>query len=271
MNNTFFARVTRSNDVVELVEFQVSDDLKNKISLNDSLVECPICVRSLSSIEISFCFDFFNSLPVFWVKSKCGDVYISNRYDLVLSKVEEVTVDPVGFWELYLYESPLLSRSIYNEIKTSQAGHTLKITVDDVWLDQHFGFNYRTGVLGNKLVEKSHELLTESLRKNSNNNLVFPLSGGLDSRLLLAYSKPLDLKSTEFITYGFSPDILEYKYASQILRATYGESANHSFYKIIDYEYLSSVSSLQTSGGLIGVQNSHLQGFFRECGFLTGG
>lgn len=263
MRNLIYFKIGRKLGRVCLDKKIVTEDLADRLSFGLRSASKPLSLVCEQEI-IRITFDGFNSLPLFWGVDSDGAVIVSNRYDTVVQEVKPSTVDPVGFWELYLFETPLLSRTLFKEISVSQSGHELVIDYQSCRLERRFNFAYGKQLSSNDLIAKAHEILKNKLSWPID-NAIFPLSGGVDSRLILSYMYESLPKDTSFLTYGFSPKILENVYAKEILQLLYGNNYSHHFHVIDPQSYLESgLRGAKITGALAGVQNSHLLGYAQQ-------
>lgn len=260
MRNLVFFKVVCKFGKVSVIDKVLTDDLKSKVTLDGNYSNKGVnIVINDSSVRIVF--DHFNSLPLFWGKASDGAIIVSNNHEKIVYETKASEVDVIGFWELYLFETPLLSRTLFKEVSVSQAGHDLVIDESGSRLERRFNFNYGKQKSCANVVKTAHELLEKKL-SHSYQNVVFPISGGLDSRIILSYMKDSIPSDTHFITYGFSPKILENTYAKEILHLLYEKDYSHDFHTIESNRYLEAGSrGVSLSGGLAGIQNSHLLGY----------
>ncbi len=263
MRNLVYFKIIRKLGLVNIVENIVTQDLDSKVSWGDrSELKALSVVCESDSVRIIF--DHFNSLPLFWGEAPDGAIIISNQHDKVAKEVTLSGLDTVGFWELYLFESPLLSRTLFKGVSISQSGHDLVVDQLGSRLERRFNFAYGQQEPSTNIIDDAHELLSSKLSKPFDNTL-FPISGGVDSRLILSYMKDTISSNTQFLTYGFSPKILENTYAKEILQSLYGSDYSHDFHVIESHRYMSAgLRGTILTGGLAGIQNSHLLGYAQQ-------
>jgi len=260
MRNLVFLKIDCNSGKVNIIDKILTEDLKCKVTIDGDYLNTGVnIVTNRTTVKISF--DHFNSLPLFWGKTKDGSIVVSNNHEKVVNEIKPVEIDKIGFWELYLFETPLLSRTLFKGISVSQAGHDLVVDGSGPRLERRFNFNYGKQKPCKSTVDVANNLLSKRL-KNSHHNVIFPISGGLDSRIILAYMNESLSSDTNFVTYGFSPKILENIYAQKILQLFYKNDYKHVFHTIEANSYIKAgFRGVLLSGGLAGIQNSHLLGY----------
>ena len=248
----------QNNDIIISYE-PISQDI-NILSLLNA-----ITIRTLDT-EINVFVDHYSSIPLFYTEIG-NKIIFSNIFNLVANKTSENIIDDVGFWESYLYETPLLDRTLFKNIKVVQAGHFLNITQDKTIQKQYFYFNYQRS-RDIDYNEEGYNCLLKNIKFNAENRkIIFPLSGGVDSRLLLGlFKKKHDNHFVEAVTYGYEKSSLEFKYAKKLLKYLDINCQNHEFHKLDADSYTSDLDYMaEITGGLIGAQNSHLLGYLMKA------
>lgn len=264
MRNYIYFKIVKSNGRIFLAEKVISEDLSSRISWGKITMSSSLSVI-IQNDNIRLIADSFNSLPLFWGEDDEGSIIISNRHDKVAQDVNVLGVDVVGYWELFLFETPLRSRTLFKGISVTQSGHELIIDSSGVITNRYFDFAFGRQEYSKNLVAEAHELLKAQL-KSVPSNIIFPISGGLDSRLLLSYMKGSVTNQSKFVTYGFSTKILENIYAKDVLHRTCGYNHEHQFHTLKSDNYLESgISGAIMTGALAGIQNSHLLGYARTA------
>ena len=212
--------------------------------------------------EIRINVDQFNTIPLFYGVN--GDkIVFSNIFNEVAQSISSLTIDSIGFWESYLFESPFLDRTLIKEIRTIQPGCYLSVQNTKLEQKPYFSFIFKENIYEN-YQKIAFECLDENLYfGQTDRDIIFPISGGVDSRLLLSFfNKKQKYKSIKAITYGFNKSTFEYIYAKKVLNCLDINFESHDFHIINDKTYLSDIEKLiQITGGLIGIQNNHLYSY----------
>lgn len=263
MRNLVYVKIKRQLGQLSIVEKVVTKDLEGRISWGERSSSKALSVLQGQNV-VRIAFDGFNSLPLFWGETDEGAIIVSNRHNIVSEAVKVSAIDPIGFWELYLFESPLLSRTLFKGVSVSQSGHELVIDQHGCRLNRRFNFAFGKQACSKNIVDKAHELLSNKLSQTYENPVV-PISGGLDSRLILSYMKDRISGNTQFVTYGFSPKILENIYAKEILQRYNLTDYSHQFHQIESQGYLDiGLHGAKLTGAFAGIQNSHLLGYAQK-------
>jgi len=220
--------------------------------------------------EIRIYVDHYSSIPLFYTITE-NKILLSNIFNAVSKNVHTNDIDEIGFWESFLFESPLLDRTLLKDIKIIQAGHYLSIKKKSVVQIQYFTFSYHERDTKN-IIEDCYESLNKIDLNLDSKQILFPISGGVDSRLLLGlFKKKSNAQSIIPITYSYNKSSLEFIYAKKLLKKTNIDYQEHDFHKLDHNSYLKhNAYLLNITGGLIGAQNSHLLGYLLEKRFDKG-
>lgn len=255
-----------------VINYSVGSDIF--ISYRDLIVSCgestllnAILVRNERS-ETKVFVDQYGSIPMFYLIQD-DRIIFSNIFDRIASACKINTVDEVGFWESFLFETPFLERTLFDNIKIIQAGHYLSIIGKSVTQKPYFKFKFGKLQSKNFIEDAFNSLVKNTILPLQAKQIVFPISGGVDSRLLLGLFKRKAGNSFILpVTYGYGRSSLEYQYARRSLDATKIPYDNHQFHKLDANTYLENTDHLiKITGGLIGAQNSHFFSYLNKNEF----
>jgi asparagine synthetase B (glutamine-hydrolysing) len=215
--------------------------------------------------------DPFRTVPVFLYQGKDNELTIFSDMEAFYQKhCDELIVDEVGFWEVLLYGNSIWTRTLFKNLVQIPAAciaiidnQTEKYTVERYWdycVQEDISIDS---------VEKAVEGLDFHLNRvfskiDSSKQYVMGMSGGMDSRITLAYlSKFLPKENLQLFTYGFDERILEYKYAKEMARCLGFDAP--TFHKLTPNSYTEALAYLPAkSGGQIGINHCHMIDFFKS-------
>jgi len=209
--------------------------------------------------------DPFRSIPLFITRDDTGRVrLLSDLSELMSLPGVRLSVDRTGFWECVLYESPLWTRTVFNEVKQAVAAskisvdkHTGRYEIERYW---DFGIQEDVSISSAKeAADGLHDRLSDIFQRvEQNENYVIGLSGGMDSRVMAAYlSKYVPRERIKAFTYGYDPRILEYQ-SAKVVAEILGLSQPR-FHKLGADSYRDALSGLAiASGATVGMQHSHM-------------
>lgn len=209
--------------------------------------------------------DPFNSVPLFIANNTNGDLTLfsdfSSYYDLVDVDRE---LDHAGFWEIVLFGSALWTRTLYKNVK--QLVGASRVIIDkrtnEYVIERYWDYSVKkddTITSIEQAADGLHLKLEDIFSKlEVNKNYLLGMSGGLDSRITLAYlSKYIPPENLRLFTYGFDSRILEFQYAKMIA-SSFGYQ-EHEFHKITEASYKNALDYLpRLSGGQIGINHCHI-------------
>ena len=237
----------------------IFDIKKNGIQLKESETEIEIRV------------DVFRSQPLFLFKDLNNDLYIFDRMSFFYSNMSlNKDIDRVGFWEIILFGTSLWTRTLYKNLFQLPSASTLLIHKNDnsFSIKRYWDFNVEVDSNINS-IETAASIFNEKLNKLSkeiihDKTFCFGLSGGMDSRITLAYlSKHIEKKRLKIFTYANSKDSLEYTFSKIICEKL--KLSPPSFHKLSSDSYKSAIDYLpKLSGGQIGINHCHIIDNFIE-------
>jgi asparagine synthase (glutamine-hydrolysing) len=177
--------------------------------------------------EIFLIVDRSRSIPLFYSKVN-RDIFISDKADLIDDKIFG-TNDNLAISEFKLIGSCIGDKTIIKEIKQVKTANYAQISLDDkeAYFVQKEYFNYRkkksiysktlTTDLLNELDNVFLKIFEQLIRFADGKTIVVPLSGGLDSRLIVYFLNRLNYKNVLCFTYG-KPDNWEAKISKNIAK-----------------------------------------------------
>jgi len=209
--------------------------------------------------------DPFRSLPLFVARDNSGRVFLSSNFSELLSLPGiDLSVDRTGFWECVLYESPLWTRTVFNEVKQTVAAS--KVSIDkrtgEYEIERYWDFDIpedRSISSAQEAADGLHRHLRRIFQNiDRQRKYAIGLSGGMDSRVMAAYlSEYVPAERIKAFTYGYDPRILEYQSAKVVARILGLDQP--WFHKLDVNSYRNALSSLAIqSGAMVGMQHSHL-------------
>ena len=215
--------------------------------------------------------DPFRSIPLFITKDISDELVIfSNFEDFYTMQNIDKTVDEVGFWEIILFGSGLWTRTLYKDVEQMPAASKISIDkkTNKYTIERYWDFNIEEEKSIDS-IEKAAQGLYDRLdsifsKLDRNKKYVMGMSGGMDSRITLAFlSKYIPKENLELFTYGFDERLLEYKYACEITETlSYNKS---KFHKLTEESYKDAMEYLpKMSGGQIGVNHCHIIDYIKS-------
>jgi len=215
--------------------------------------------------------DPFRTIPLFIAKNKNSELIIfSNFEDFYKFENIDKTIDEAGFWEIVLFGSGLWTRTLYKNVE--QMPSASKIVIDkntnQYTIDRYWDFNIKEDTNIDS-IEKAAKGLYDRLdgifsKLDRNKKYVMGLSGGMDSRITLAFlSKYVPKENLKLFTFGYDENILEYRYAKEIAM-TFGYD-EPIFYKLTVSSYRNALDYMpKMTGGQIGINHCHMIDFFKS-------
>lgn len=155
--------------------------------------------------------DRIRSIPLFF-GTRGNQIFISDIADWVREQVGGTSMDPLSATEMVLTGYVTGPNTLYSQVKQLQAGELLVVdlTSDAPDLRIHRYYRYEPGAVrdlgiggfGDLLDQVLSDLFTRLIRWASGRTLVVPLSGGLDSRLIVTMLKRLGYPHVITFSYG---------------------------------------------------------------------
>ena len=220
--------------------------------------------------------DPFRSVPIYIHEGKQGLTVFKLFSSFLKENLSFQDLDQTGFYETFLFGTPLWTRTVYKNIKQLPAASVAtinkrsgKYSIRRYW---SFDVSEDSAI---KTIEQASEILNSHLERIFNNfeiseNYCMGLSGGMDSRLSLAYlSKRIPKEKLSLFTFGFNKKILEYQYAKAVSASLRMGEVN--FHRIDESTYRSALGYLPLQSlGQVAINHSHIASILRSHGEQSG-
>lgn len=196
----------------------------------DSLMEC------LNSLNGFYCWvyqkdgflkagvDHVRSLPLFYAVSG-GHFYLSDSAEWVRQKVNDLEMDPLARDEFLLAGYVTGKDTLYPNVKQLQAGEYLEVFIESskikIKTQRYYRFwhtepeRYDVQALHSELERIAFNAMRRLITYAKGRQIVIPLSGGYDSRLLASMLKKFGYTNVLCFTYGV-PGNKEAAYSQQV-------------------------------------------------------
>lgn len=220
-----------------------------------------ICfIYDINNDELLIGNDRYGLVPAYYFYDKSSNVWIiSSDIDLIKKISAPLTYDKTAIQELVLFDFLIGDRTLYNEIKCYNQGSNAKIKYDS--LDLHQYWNYKSGpslqsISYSDAFEKGKYLLKKAINKHELPGLraLVPLSGGLDSRVIVGYRKVNKQRIDGTVSYG-EEGCNDLRYSNLVAEKL--ELLNIPFHlspqKMVD----NSLAFLSSSNGMLGIHHGH--------------
>ena len=215
--------------------------------------------------------DPFRSVPVFITRNSEQELILFSDFEYFhsISDVDK-TLDRAGFWEIVLFGSALWTRTLYKHIEQMPSASKIVIdkTKNQYSIERYWDFDVKENSNITSLDQAAeglhHRLDKIFSRLDRNKKYVMGMSGGMDSRITLAYlSKYIPKENLELFTFGFDEKLLEYKYACEVASAlSYNKP---DFHKLTKLSYEKALNYLpQMSGGQLGIYHCNILDYVRS-------
>ena len=206
--------------------------------------------------------DRFSSLPCYATHRE-GRVFLSNDVGLLLSLLGSRSIEPVAFWECLLFDWPLQGRTPYKEViqlpaatKTVLAKELSPASSERYW---NYHFESMPFMGAKKTAQEAQSRLKEVFKRFvRTDQILFPISGGLDSRLL-ATILPITHRNAQVTTLNFAANRRshDYHYADQTCKIL--GLPRPVFHKLEAKAYRDGARLFaKLNGGLISPAHAHL-------------
>ena len=206
--------------------------------------------------------DRFSSLPCYATQRE-GRAFLSNDLGLLLSLLDSRSIEPVAFWECLLFDWPLQGRTPYKEViqlsaatKTVLAKELSPASSERYW---NYQFESMPFMGAQKTAQEAQGRLKEVFKRFvRTDQILFPISGGLDSRLL-ATILPVTHRNAPIMPLNFAanPRSYDYRYANQTCKIL--GLPRPIFHKLDAKAYRDGARLFaKLNGGLISPAHAHL-------------
>ena len=174
-------------------------------------------VFNRSDLGFTLSNDFFCTIPIYFLEKE-RFVYICSNFER-LTHFCKCSLDFSGVWESLLFGNCIYNRTIFSQIKQLPGLH--KIVVDNERLDiirqSPLEFFVDPSKTPEELLDSIDQRLTEIFSNFSNeSDYVMGVSGGLDSRLTLAYLNKVGIYNIKPFTFFASDNSLEFSLAKKV-------------------------------------------------------
>ena len=215
--------------------------------------------------------DPFRSIPLYIVKNKNEDIIVFSNFDDLFSFSEiDRSIDIVGFWESVFYGGVLGTRTLFKNIKQMIGASQINIdkATKTFTIERYWAFD----IYEDKSIKSMDQAATglydrlnvifSKLQRDS--SYVMGLSGGVDSRLTLAFlSRHIIKNKLKLFTYGYNKRILEYVYAKKVSRTL--NFNNPQFHVLDENSYIKALHTLVLeSCGQVGMGHCHTYNYLSE-------
>lgn len=231
--NIFSNKVTRINNDIECIGkvsniVDVIEHLKNITDINEwgeilakFIGFYAIIKKNDNGVFASV--DHTRSIPLFYAVN--GDeFYLSDQAEWVRQKVSDHEIDRVAKEEFQMLGYVLGDKTLYPSVKQLQAGESLALVNGKLLKNRYFNFKHIEPEKFNKnifmselniVAEKSIQRL---ISYANGRQIVVPLSGGYDSRLIVSLLRKLNYNNVICFSYGV-PGNKESNYSRKISEA----------------------------------------------------
>lgn len=153
--------------------------------------------------------DHIRSYPLFFGKDE-NNFYISDSAEWVRKKVKDLEMDCIAREEFQLAGYITGNDTLYPNVKQLQAGEFLIFHNNEYEIGQYYNFDhsepdqYNEKELKNQLNKFSNQAIKRLINYANGRQIVIPLSGGYDSRLIATLLKQNGYKNVITFTYGIN-------------------------------------------------------------------
>jgi len=168
--------------------------------------------------------DHIRSRPIFYGHTS-GRFYLSDDAEWVRQQVADIAMDPIAREEFLLSGYVTGQDTLYPDVKQLQAGEFLEVEhrKGELYINTHRFFRfwhtepefYDEIKLRQKLEEVTMNVMRRLTKYAAGRQLVVPLSGGYDSRLIVTMLKRLGYENVLCFTYGV-PGNKEAEYSQKV-------------------------------------------------------
>ncbi|MDQ7818387.1 MAG: asparagine synthase C-terminal domain-containing protein [Melioribacteraceae bacterium] len=233
----------------------------NNIKENINKKNMPTVIETSDAIEVIT--DRFGEYPVYKYQTQQELVLFSRFSDLVKHKADlRLTPNIAGIWESLIYDMTLNNGTIYNEIEIIPQGSIYRIYKDNFKTEIKYHEKYHFEKVSEYTLEeagmKLSSLLCDELKTIDKKNIILPLSGGIDSRLLaILLSKLYQPEKIKVISFAGDKKSYELRYSKSICN-TLGIK-NWSSHLLDENTYLGFLDTVVSeTGGMLSMMHGHL-------------
>lgn len=213
--------------------------------------------------EVIIKYGISGALPIFWAWYK-DKLVVSDSLDFVRQKIYRTQVasydeiDKIGLLEAIMFDGPLAERTLFQGISKLQIGQVIKFSLEKksemrswFWLPQ-----IQVANSGDFSDEVSKEKIMSLLDNNTmgEDEVVLPLTGGLDSRLIACLVK--DRWASKIHSYTFQRGASYESYCARKLAQSL--EIEHSIFNLGRECYVDFArKSARRSGGMVTGMHTH--------------
>lgn len=220
--------------------------------------------------------DPFRTVPLFITKNKSDELIVFSQFkDYYNFELVDRSVDEAGFWEIVLFGSGLWTRTLYKNVEQMPGATCLTINKDT---EQYSIKRYWDYFINEDKNIQSIEQAADGLYTILDNifasldkkvNYLLGMSGGLDSRLTLAFlTKHIPKNNIKLFTFGFDENILEFIYAKDVSKSL-GVAAPE-FHQLTAKSYREALKYLPIlSGGQVSINHCHILDYLNKNKFTN--
>lgn len=215
--------------------------------------------------------DVFRSTPVFLYRDFSQNIHVFDKMDFFYDlDTYSKNIDEVGFWEILLFGASLWTRTLYVDLFQLPSASSLVINklTKEFTIKRYWDFNVPVDknfssieIVAEKLNEKLNSIASNI---DQNRNFFIGLSGGMDSRITLAYlSKYISRDQIRTFTYAHTMKSLEHTLSKVICKRLNLEAPDFHLLNFDSYRKAFDYMS-KKSGGQIGINHCHIIDFFKQ-------
>ncbi|EGR3969995.1 hypothetical protein DDN72_11050 [Vibrio cholerae] len=202
--------------------------------------------------------DLFCTIPVYFLEEE-DCLYICSDFER-LTEYCSCSVDLSGVWESLLLGSCVYKRTIFEQISQLPNWHEIVVNEQSASVIRQPSLKFFPDLskTPEELLEEIDQRLTEIFsRFSTERNYVIGVSGGLDSRLTLAYLNKVGISNVQPFTFFASENSLEYSLAKKVCdKFNFKQPTG---FKLTEESYNNYINFLSTkSGAQIGYHHSHI-------------
>lgn len=129
------------------------------------------------------------------------------------------SIDSHGLSDYFVYSYQLSDRTFFKKVKLLPPASVLKMTADGIEIKSYWAPKYTNSKTGADLAEcidEGYELFMQSVHRclGESRKILVPISGGLDSRLILFFASQSGVEVTP-VTFG-ARKCMDYQYAKRV-------------------------------------------------------
>jgi len=258
------------NEILTVIMRKCDEDINlDSMKTNEMALRCNGLVIQQAGYENWKIYsDPFCSIPLYFVELK-DKILLSSSPDLLID-YSLSRLDPVGFWETVLFGCGVWMRTPFRELNQLPAASCLdigkNITVRRYW-DFCVAENNHQSCNKRNWVAELDSILSKQFSPYQDQNLVFGLSGGLDSRITALYlAGAARYRDNIFpFTYASASNSYEYRYAKET--ASVLGLADPMFFQLKPSQYIEALGYLpKETAGQIGNDHSHICSCLQRIG-----